>query len=92
MTRIPDKKNVKRNLPSVGQIRGARGLIGWTQTDLAAAAGLSLPTIARFETEATTVSDEAIGKMRAALEKAGVEFISENGTGPGVALKKRKKR
>jgi predicted transcriptional regulator len=48
MTRIPDKKNVKRNLPSVGQIRGARGLIGWTQTDLAAAAGLSLPTIARF--------------------------------------------
>jgi hypothetical protein len=30
--------------------------------------------------------------MRAALEKAGVEFISENGTGPGVALKKRKKR
>lgn len=86
-----DKKLVKLVLPSVGQIRAARGLIGWTQSDLASAAGLSLPTVARFETEATTVSDEAIGKMRAALEKH-VVFTPENGTGPGVAMKRKGKR
>jgi hypothetical protein len=30
--------------------------------------------------------------MQAALEKAGVEFIAENGGGPGVRLAKRKPR
>jgi hypothetical protein len=28
-------------------------------------------------------------KIRAALEKAGIEFIAENGGGPGVRLRKR---
>jgi hypothetical protein len=28
------------------------------------------------------------GKIEAALEKAGVEFIDENGGGPGVRLRK----
>jgi hypothetical protein len=35
------------------------------------------------------VSDEAREKLRKALEKAGVEFIAENGGGAGVRLKKR---
>jgi hypothetical protein len=30
--------------------------------------------------------------MQAALEKAGIEFIAENGGGAGVRLKKRAKR
>jgi hypothetical protein len=33
-----------------------------------------------------------IASMQAALEKAGVEFIAENGGGPGVRLAKRKPR
>nr|WP_281404845.1 hypothetical protein [Methylocystis sp. B8] len=36
------------------------------------------------------VSVDAREKLRAALEKAGVEFIAENGGGPGVRLKKKK--
>jgi hypothetical protein len=35
-----------------------------------------------------TVSDDAKEKVRAALEKAGCEFIPENGGGAGVRLKK----
>jgi len=52
---------------------------------------LSVATVRRAElTEAetalTTANDLAI---RRALEMAGVEFIDENGGGPGVRLKKR---
>jgi len=80
---------------SVEQIRGARGLLGWSQTDLAEAAGRSLPTIKRLENEdakATRVSDEVRIAVQAALEKAGVEFIPENGGGAGVRLARRGKR
>lgn len=74
---------------SVAQLRGARGLLGWSQSQLAEAAGLSLPTIKRTELETVNVSIEAREKLRIALEEAGVEFIAENGGGPGVRLRKR---
>jgi len=75
----------------IEQIRAARGLLGWSQTELAENAGLSLPTVKRMEREygaGPTVSDDAKEKVRAALEKAGCEFIPENGGGAGVRLKK----
>jgi transcriptional regulator with XRE-family HTH domain len=76
-------------MTKTNQVRAARGLIGWSQTQLAEAAGLSLPTVKRFETDnGVKVSDDAIAKMRAALEVAGVEFIAENGGGAGVRLRK----
>jgi transcriptional regulator with XRE-family HTH domain len=76
-------------MTKINQVRAARGLIGWSQTQLAKAAGLSLPTVKRFETDnGVPVSNEAIGRMMAALEAAGVEFIPENGGGAGVRLKK----
>jgi hypothetical protein len=34
------------------------------------------------------VSEDAVGAIACALEKAGVEFIAENGGGPGVRLRK----
>ena len=74
-------------MSSIAQIRGARGLLGWSQAELAKAAGLSEPTIKRFETSQTNVSEIAVAKMVAALETAGVEFT--NGDQPGVRLKKR---
>lgn len=70
------------------QSRAARGLLGWSQTELARSAALSLPTVKRYETQGAKVSVDAIGKMRAALEAAGVEFIAENGGGPGVRLRR----
>ncbi len=73
------------------QIRAARSLLRWTADDLAAACALSVATIRRAElkedeTALTTANDLA---ARRALEAAGVEFIDENGGGPGVRLRKR---
>ncbi len=84
-----DPKLVKRFLISPAQMRGARGLLGWSQTKLGAEAGLSLPTVKRYETAAgAKVSDDAIERLRSALEKAGCIFLDENGEGPGVRLRK----
>ena len=80
---------------SVEQIRAARGLLGWSQTQLAEAAGRSLPTIKRLERddkEAPNVSEDVRLAVQNAFEKAGVEFIPENGGGAGVRLAKRSKR
>ena len=74
---------------TTGQLRAARGLIGWSQTEQARRAGLSLPTVKRVEIDlGIRVSDDARAKLRRALEMAGVEFIDENGGGPGVRLRK----
>jgi hypothetical protein len=44
--------------------------------------------VKRVELETTQVSEDARDKMRKALESAGVQFIPENGGGPGVRLRK----
>jgi transcriptional regulator with XRE-family HTH domain len=74
---------------SSAQIRAARGLVGWSQADLAEQSGLSRATINRAETGAA--SADALAAMQAALEKAGVLFLDENGDGPGVRLRKRRR-
>jgi DNA-binding XRE family transcriptional regulator len=74
---------------SASQCRGARGLLSMTQPQLASAARLGLSTIVDFEKRRREVSNEAKVSIRQALEGAGVEFIDENGGGPGVRLRKR---
>ena len=71
------------------QIRAARVCVGWSQAQLAAAAGVSDMTIKRFETEKGQASGTiaSLQRIRTALEEAGVEFIEDDGiTGPGVRL------
>ena len=86
-----DPQLVKRFLIFPAQMRAARGLLGWSQTKLGAEAGMSLATVKRCETAAgAKVSDDAVEKLRTALESAGVQFIAENGGGPGVRLRKTK--
>lgn len=88
-----DPKLVNTFLISPVQMRGARGLLGWSQTRLAIEAGMSLPTVKRYETAAgAKVSDDAVEKLREALELAGVIFVDENGEGPGVRLRKSKRK
>jgi transcriptional regulator with XRE-family HTH domain len=71
------------------QLKAARSLVGWTQAQVAQAAGLSIPTVKRAEgSSALSASENAVASIRAALETAGVEFIAENGGGAGVRLKK----
>jgi hypothetical protein len=50
---------------------------------------LGLSTIVDFEGSRRRVSSEAAQAIREALELAGIEFIDENGGGPGVRLRKR---
>src|SRR5882672_6527120 len=76
-------------LITIEQIRAARGLLGWSQTELALRAGLSLPTVKRLEAGfGPRVSDEARAKLQRALEAAGIEFIEDNGGGAGVRFRK----
>jgi transcriptional regulator with XRE-family HTH domain len=79
-------------LIGIEQLRAARALLGWSQTELAEKAGLSLPTVKRVETEnGPRVSDAARYALQRALESGGVEFIDENGGGPGLRLRKRQR-
>jgi predicted transcriptional regulator len=71
------------------QCRAARALLEITQTELANAAQLGLSTVVDFEKKRRQVSVIAIKAIYDALTKRGVEFIQENGGGPGVRLRKR---
>jgi hypothetical protein len=42
-----------------------------------------------FERSRRQISGDAIGAIRRALEKFGVDFIDENGGGVGLRLRKR---
>jgi hypothetical protein len=82
----------KRPLTS-GQIRAARAFLRWRAEDLARESAVGVATIRRAEltddkTSMTTANDLAV---RRALEGAGVEFINEDGGGPGVRLRQRRR-
>ena len=72
------------------QIKAARALLAWSQADLADRSGISEPTVARLESADGKLGgrEDTTQKLRAAIETAGVEFIDENGGGPGVRLRK----
>ena len=71
------------------QCKMARTALGWGVRELAERAGKSPTTIAKFE-RGNELRAETLADIQRALEKAGVEFIPENGGGPGVRLAKRK--
>ena len=74
------------------QIRAARALLDWSQSQLAEQSHISLPTIKRMEGRAGPgkSSAENVEKIRSALENGGVIFISVGGysgeAGVGVRL------
>ena len=75
---------------SSAQLRAARALLRWSALDLAKASKVGVATIRRVEVmdgeiPVTSANEVAI---RRALEAAGVEFIDENGGGPGVRLRR----
>ena len=71
------------------QIRAARALLDLSQAEVAALAGVSVPTVKRAEGAGkVAASSDAVTTIRAALEAAGAVFLPENGNGPGVAIRK----
>src|SRR6478672_11028026 len=79
---------------SSAQLRAARALLRWSALDLAKASKVGVATIRRVEVVEgeipVTQANEAA--LRKALETAGVEFIDDNGGGPGVRLRKSAKQ
>lgn len=77
---------------TAAQLRAARALLGMDQRGLAAAVGLSVPTIQRMEASDGVVRGnvESLMKVIAGLEQLGVELIGEGaeskGGGRGVRL------
>jgi transcriptional regulator with XRE-family HTH domain len=90
-----DPKEVKMKLKPLAssQIRAARALLHWSAEDLARESALGLATIRRAENSENKTSMTAANDLsvRRALETAGVEFIEENGGGPGVRLRRRQR-
>ena len=78
---------------TAAQLRAARALVGMDQKDLAAASGLSLPTIQRMEASEGVIRGnvDSLMKLAAALNGAGIELIAEGAAssdgGRGVRLK-----
>jgi predicted transcriptional regulator len=69
------------------QCRMARAALGMGVRELAASAKVSTDTVARLE-RGEELKERTVEAIRRALEEAGVEFIDENGGGPGVRLRK----
>lgn len=74
------------------QIAAARALIRMSQADLAAAAGVSVPTLGRMETSEGPASGlrNNVLAVKRTLEAAGVVFMAEGeliAGGAGVRLK-----
>ena len=77
-------------LVTTRQVKAACALLGWSQADLAQQSGVSEPTVARLESVDGELGgrEDTAEKIRTAIEVAGIEFIDENGGGPGVRLRK----
>jgi transcriptional regulator with XRE-family HTH domain len=71
------------------QSRAARALLGWSQIKLAKRARLSESTIRNFEKRRFAPTPANLAAIRAALERAGIEFL--DGDQAGVRLIRKKK-
>jgi transcriptional regulator with XRE-family HTH domain len=70
------------------QSRAARALLDWSQETLARTSNLGLSTIRDFEKGRRIPTVNNLAAMQHALERAGVEFIAENGGGSGVRFRR----
>jgi transcriptional regulator with XRE-family HTH domain len=65
------------------QIRAARALLNWSQSDLAKASQMANSSIKNIENENTTARRETLTQIRGAFESNGIEFLP----GSGVKMK-----
>ena len=72
---------------SASQCRAARGLLDWSQQELADKAKVGIVTVRQLEAGTHQPRRATLDVVRRSLEAAGVEFIEENGGGVGVRLR-----
>ncbi len=70
------------------QLRMARAALRLGVREVAELAQVAPMTISRIENGQSSGQGETLARIRRALEKAGVDFIAENGGGAGVRLRK----
>ncbi|HEY4923029.1 MAG TPA: helix-turn-helix transcriptional regulator [Roseiarcus sp.] len=62
---------------TIGQVKEARGLLAWSQDDLAMACGIETSTVVNFEFGKQLPGTQTLEDIRAALEAAGIEFRTD---------------
>lgn len=77
----------KSHMVTPAQIRAARGLLKWTQANLAHRAALSTVTLNMIENESVAPRMGTLDSIQRALEHGGVEFLDESGQGVGVRFR-----
>jgi transcriptional regulator with XRE-family HTH domain len=80
---------------TIEQIKAARALLRWSQTDLARASGISEESVKRLEADISSLGGRSstIEKLVAAFEKSGVIFDEAGQRGsPNVYLQERRWR
>mgnify|MGYP002635142954 CR=1 FL=1 len=68
-------------------VKAARGLLDWSQSDLARSSGVSRQTIVDFERGERTPKERSILAMQTALEKSGIEFSQKPDGSVGAELR-----
>ena len=73
---------------SVGQIKAARAFLGWSVSELAGQCGVGATTIRKYEMQkgipGGTVRN--LQAIKVCLEGAGIEFLGNPESNPGVVL------
>lgn len=64
---------------STAQIRGARGLLNWGQSDLSERTGISTTSIGSIENGISIPRESSLNAIRKAFEDAGIEFLPNDG-------------
>lgn len=64
---------------STAQIRGARAILNWSQSDLSERTGISATSIGSIENGQSVPRESTIFLIQKAFENSGIEFIGLNG-------------
>lgn len=75
------KQSSSEGMLIVSIIRAARGVLGWTQPDLAERSGVSLVALARLESGAASPRLSTVSRLKAAIEEAGIQVIEGQPSG-----------
>ncbi len=74
---------------TAGQIRAARAALGWSGSDLAVAADVSLRTVTKIEGSADELGVRlaTIMQIKKTFEAKGIEFITAADGSPGIVIR-----
>lgn len=64
---------------TISQIRAARGMLGWTQMELARRAGIAQRSLSLIETGQRPARASTLDALRRALEAEGITWIGTTG-------------